>query len=202
MTKSVRYITSTIAVILGLALLALAGAWRLGLLPLLFPPPVPAVPFHTAEQDNNPAPGGEHRQTQQPSDNNNTGGAPEGSAPSTTDQPRQQIESYYIARLRNLTGGYEGRLNGLVGEAFNEYRSAKKQGRKISVPAMAGKYISQGTALEKQCDAQFYQSLDEFKAELQRNNLPLDTAIRAQQEYEYAKASRKREILAAAARAI
>ncbi len=113
---------------------------------------------------------------------------------------QQQIEARYIARLQKIAGGYEGRLYGLVGQAWNEYITAKKQGQNISVISLARKYMAAGTALEKQCDAEFYATLDEFRTELLKNSLPLDTVIQAQREYERVKAARKRHILTAAAK--
>ena len=44
--------------------------------------------------------------------------------------------------------------------------------------------------------------MNQFKAELQSNGLPLTTALQAQQVYEYDKAVRKRAILTAAAKMI
>ncbi len=214
MSRRFKWITGTVAAIFCLALLILAGAWRLGLLPLLFPPPAPGWPTHTSTESANPptesgAGAGVGNAQTQPSTGQYSGstaegtaGAPGESVPSTGDQLQQQIESRYVTRLRNLAGGYESRLSGLVGTAYNEYQADKKQGKKISVMALAGKYIAEGNGLEKQCDSQFYAVLDDFKAELRRNNLPLDTAVRAQQEYEYAKASRKKAILSAAAKMI
>jgi hypothetical protein len=62
--------------------------------------------------------------------------------------------------------------------------------------------VSEGSALEKQCDTQFYAILDEYETDLRNNNLQLDTAIKAKQEYESAKVNREKELLSAAAKMI
>jgi hypothetical protein len=209
MARTARWVKSIGAVILGLALISAVGIWRLGLLPLFFPPP-PAVgttqnaPIETGT----PSAGAYIQQPSKAGAGTDTGNTdrqqtplsapvvttmnsattiPQGSSQLTRDQLQQQIDDYYSARLQNLAGGYESKLNGLVGEAFFEYQSDKKQGNDISLTTLAFKYISEGSALEKQCDAQFYPLLDEFEADLRKNNLPLDTAITAKQEYESAK---------------
>lgn len=229
MTKAARWITSIGAFLIVLALIIVVGAWRLGLLPLFFPPPAPAGTVQNTTTGTGLPPAGTYIQQQQPSktgaetdvDNtdkqqtslsapgittiNNSGsatGLPEDSAQLTKDQLQQQIDDYYTARLQNLAASYESRLNGLISEAFNEYQSDKNQGKDVSVAAMAFKYMSEGNALEKQCDAQFYPLLDEFEADLRKNNLPLDAAIKAKQEYESAKVNRKKELLSAAAKMI
>jgi hypothetical protein len=229
MSKISRWIASIGAVILVLALITVVGAWRLGLLPLFFPPPAPIGTAQNTTTETGLPPAGTYIQQQQPSktgaetDVDNTGkqqtslsahglttmnnsgsatGLPEDSAQLTKDQLRQQIDDYYTARLQSLGESYEGKLNGLVNEAFSEYQSDKKQGNDISVATLAFKYISEGSALEKQCDAQFYPLLDEYEADLRKNNLPLDTAIKAKQEYESSKVNRKKELLSAAAKMI
>lgn len=216
MTRTGRWITSLGAVVLGLALLAFVGAWRLGLPVLLSPLASIGTPL-TDILNSGPAPGtGFSGSTEQPQQSSKTGTQADQSPSTlgsvaiptwnstqlTKDQLRQQIDDYYTARLQNLAASYESRLNGLVSEAFNEYQSDKNQGKDVSVVAMAFKYMSEGNALEKQCDAQFYPLLDEFEADLRKNNLPLDAAIKAKQEYESAKVNRKKELLSAAAKMI
>jgi uncharacterized protein YaaR (DUF327 family) len=120
----------------------------------------------------------------------------------TKSQLQQEIESRYTTEMQNLAKSYENRLNALLSEAYTEYTTDKKQGKAVSVTALAGKYVTMGNALEKQSDDEFYAVLAQFEAELQSNGLPLTTAIRAQQVYEYDKAIRKKEILTAAAKMI
>jgi hypothetical protein len=227
MSKTSKWIASIGAVILGLALIALVGAWRLDLLPLFFTPPAPAGTAQNITTETGLPPAGAYKQQQQPSETgaetdadntdqqqkslsapgittmNNSGGdagLPEDSAQLSRDQLQQQIDDYYGTRLQNLAEGYESRLNGLVSEAFSEFQSDQKQGNDAAAATLAFKYMSEGSALEKQCDAQFYSLLDEYEADLRKNNLPLDTAIKAKQEYESAKVNRQKEIISAAAK--
>jgi hypothetical protein len=232
MSKSSKWITGISITILCLALLALAAIWRLGLLPLLLPPPLPPQPLQASEGET-VQPSGEIYLSQptnnlsQPVNNQNDhadnsppvstltpthdttpgGNNDATNTPATDDwvlksQLQQEIEARYTTRMQNLAKSYEDQLNTLVNDAYNEYTADKKEGKPVSATALAGKYFTMGTDLEKQSDDQFYALLAQFKAELQSNDLPLATAIRAQQVYEYDKAVRKKDILDAAAKMI
>jgi|GEM_PF-1710952 len=229
MSKTSKWITGIAAAILCLALLALAGIWRLGLLPLLLPP----QPLQTSEGEivqpsgeiylsqpgastDNDHPGTsqpENKATPSPDTVPGGGAMSSGHGAAATNstapddwasksQLQQEIEGHYTTTLESLAKSYEDQLNTLTGEAYNEYSSDKKQGHPVSAMVLASKYVPMGNALEQQCDDQFYALLNQFKAELQSNGLPLSTAIRAQQVYEYDKAVRKKEILTAAAKMI
>ena len=113
---------------------------------------------------------------------------------------RREIETYFINRLIIICRYYEGRLNGLLGLAWNEYRAAQKLKEKVSAVSLAPKYIGAGSALERECDQEFYAVLSDFKAELRKNSFPLDKAFEAQREYEKAKAARKKQIFLTAAK--
>jgi len=158
MTRTARWITFISAVVIGLALTILIGAWCLGLLPLLFPHPAPIATVQTAIQNNDPAPVATYQQqpsktatgtAQSPSafgkttlsSAGNAAGLQKNSAQPTKDQLQKQIDDYYTAKLQSLGKSYESQLNGLVSEAFSEYQSDKKQGKDISVAAMAFRYM-------------------------------------------------------------
>jgi hypothetical protein len=217
MSKTAKWITGIATAMLCLAVLALTAVWRLGLLPLLFPPqpaPVSAVEIIQPNGEIYLSPHGNSTNNVQPG-NGHTGSnvsAPVTDKTATNtgnsggwaskSQLQQEIEAKYITRLSNLGNDYEEQLNSLVSEAYNEYSTDKKQGHHVSAMVLANKYLPMGNSLEKQCDDQFYTLLNQFEDELQSNGLPLATAIRAQQVYEYDKAIRKKNILTAAARMI
>ncbi|GAB6275125.1 MAG: hypothetical protein STSR0004_19900 [Peptococcaceae bacterium] len=113
---------------------------------------------------------------------------------------RQEIEAYFTTRLMVICGYYEGRLNSLLGSTWNEYNDAQKQGQKISVFSLAKKYTAAGSALERECDQEFYAVLTDFKAELQKNSFPPDKVLEAQREYEKTKTARKKQIFHNAAK--
>jgi len=222
MSKTAKWITGIAAVICCLAALALAGAWRLGLLPPKLPAQsssasigetiqpsgeitltLPSIPAKN-EHPGNTTPAGKAMSAP---DKTSTAASSAVNTPVSDDwaaksQLEQEIDARYLTRLSNLGNDYEARLNSMVGEAYNEYASDKKQGKTVSALALAGKYITMGNALEQQCDSQFYALLDQFEAELKSNGLPLTSALHAQQVYEYDKSVRKKEILDAAAKMI
>ncbi|GAB6274985.1 MAG: hypothetical protein STSR0004_18500 [Peptococcaceae bacterium] len=127
-------------------------------------------------------------------------GAPPKATAGRSFSSRQEIEAYFSTRLNIICRYYEGRLNGLLGLAWNEYQAAQKQKERISTVSLAPKYISAGNALERECDQEFYAVLSDFKAELRKNSFPLDKAFEAQREYKKAKAARKKQIFHTAAK--
>ncbi|HAG08846.1 MAG TPA: hypothetical protein DCK87_04685 [Desulfotomaculum sp.] len=129
-----------------------------------------------------------------------TPGAPGGAGLSSSFSSSQEIEAYFITRLNIIGRYYEGRLNGLLSLAWNEYGAAQKLKGKAATFSLAPKYIAAGNALEKECDQEFYAVLAEFKAEMRKNSFPLDKAFAAQREYERAKAARKKQIFRRAAK--
>lgn len=206
-------VTIGLAIALPLAALT-AGIWYSGMWRLLFPL---TGPLHITSTNPSAARAGQAgvpgqsggtanlsnkdngQSTIQPQNNESSGSY---TTPQTGNPVEQQIVDNYLAKLRSLAEGYEARLNGLVGDAWSQYVTARRQGRQTSFAVLAARYIGAGTTLEKECDAQFYSTLNDFKAELRRNGFSTDIAAQAQQEYEWAKANRKKEILAAATKAI
>jgi hypothetical protein len=127
-------------------------------------------------------------------------GAPGGVTAGKSFSSRREIEAYFITRLIIICRYYEGRLNGLLDLAWNEYSAAQKLREKVSAVSLAPKYIAAGSALERECDQDFYAVLSDFKAELRKNSFPLDKTFEAQKEYEKAKAARKKQIYLTAAK--
>lgn len=192
-----------------------AAACYLGLTPFLFSPRLFWEAITTESADNS---GTIHDLLKELPESSGTKSAPypelqSGSGNSTGEAPsaawkagetdknqlQRQIEAYYLSRLQRIAASYESRLNALIGEAAVEYKSAQQQG-KLSVLSLARKYYASGSSLESRCDAEFYAVLDEFKTELRKNSLPLDTARQAQAAYERAKAARKKQMLSSAAK--
>lgn len=200
-----KIILASSCTLLGIILIALAVIWRLGLLPLLLPAPGGFGSEHlkileqTGQQPAGTA-GLPGANSANPDNNGNEPGEvtlPE-SLKAGKSPLQQQIEARYITRLQRIAGGYEGRLNSLVGRAWNEYSTTFNSGGKASAAALARKYIAAGTSLESQCDAQFYAVIGEFEAELRKNSLSLDTPKLARREYERTKAARKKQLLSTA----
>lgn len=109
---------------------------------------------------------------------------------------RSQIEQKYISRLQSLASGYEGKLNGLISAAMNEYNSAQKANPNADISPLINKYFSAGKALEAECDSQFYSILAAFEGELRANSFPLDMAVKARETYEARKNARAGQVTA------
>lgn len=107
---------------------------------------------------------------------------------------RSQIEQNYIFRLQSLASSYEGRLNGLVASAMQEYSSVRKSNPNADISPLINKYYSAGKSLEAECDSQVYSILEAFEGELRSNSFPTDAAIRAKETYEARKSARAGQI--------
>jgi len=113
-------------------------------------------------------------------------------------QIQNEIEKYYLSQLETTARTYEGKLNNLVAQGYNEYGSYKNQGKKVPVTSLARKYLSAGSALEAECDASFYTILNRFRENLKLYSLPTEIVDRAEEEYKKTKANRKRQLLSKA----
>jgi len=103
---------------------------------------------------------------------------------------RSRIEQNYISRLQSLASTYEGRLNGLVASAMQEYSSVRKSNPNADISPLINKYYSAGKSLEAECDSQVYSILEAFEGELRSNSFPTDAAVRAKETYEARKSAR------------
>ena len=128
-------------------------------------------------------------------------GAAGGKATDASDKEKE-IDEYYTQKLRTVASGYQQQLNSLVAAGWSEYEKVRANKEEKTLIGLARKYLSAGHALEAQCDAEFYPILDEYKAELKKNSLPLNAAVNAGREYESSKAARKKQILSSAAKYI
>ena len=60
----------------------------------------------------------------------------------TKSQLQQEIVSRYTTQMQNLAESYEDQLNALVGEAYNEYMTDKKQGKPVSAEVLMARSTS------------------------------------------------------------
>lgn len=107
------------------------------------------------------------------------------------------ILSKYNDKFASLQSDYEGKLNSLVVEGYNDYKSGH-----ISNSKLASKYIAQGRTMEKESDEKVNALLKEMERDLKANGL--DTSIVKDVKnyyYEY-KEMRRGEIMAKAKKAV
>lgn len=125
-------------------------------------------------------------------DGGQTGGGQTSPGPGSL---QAQIEQKYTDRLQSVGAGYEGRLNGLVAAALNDYQAAKTADPNADITPLANKYYAEGQALQAECDAKMYAILDAFENELRANSLPVDAALNARATYESTKSNRANQLL-------
>ena len=104
------------------------------------------------------------------------------------------IVANYRPAFESLQDQAMNRLDDLLATAMEEYYAQERAGT-VDRFKLTNKYIQAGRILEDNVDTTFYSLLDEMKAELERNNLPLDVTTEISNTYEEAKTDKKRELL-------
>ncbi|MBQ9915273.1 MAG: hypothetical protein IJO50_03910 [Clostridia bacterium] len=95
-----------------------------------------------------------------------------------------------VAKIYILRGDFVGRLDALVSQGYAEYKAGT-----TSKKALAGKYISLGSALEGQCDAQMESILSQIEAELKKSGGDLSLVSQIRAAYRSEKAAKKASIM-------
>lgn len=108
---------------------------------------------------------------------------------------QEEIETRYTDELTTMITDYEYKLNTMVNLAWSDYNQTLQEKSNFDPLDLAVSYISSGIELEKQCDEDFYDTLDKFESELSKNSLSSDKIEKAREEYEQKKADRKKELL-------
>ena len=115
-------------------------------------------------------------------------------SPAENGNDLDSIVANYSPAFESLQDQAMNRLDDLLATALEEYYAQERAGT-VDRFKLTNKYIQAGRILENNVDATFYSLLDEMKAELERNNLPLARATEISDTYEKAKADKKRELL-------
>lgn len=141
------------------------------------------------------------------------GGSPEVRLPEPADSPKEEplpsalpgqlveeIWEKHRPRFEDLHAVHSARLDILVERVLRDYEKYKE--KKAKLLSLAPRYYKLGLDLEKQADASFETALADLESDLVSNGLPTDLALKVKKEYEDMKDSRRREMLAAAAKAL
>jgi hypothetical protein len=115
-------------------------------------------------------------------------------SPAENGDDLDSIVANYRPAFESLQDQAMNRLDDLLATALEEYYEQERSGT-VDRFKLTNKYIQAGRILEGNVDATFYSLLDEMKAELEGNNLPLDVTTEISNTYEEAKADKKRELL-------
>lgn len=118
-------------------------------------------------------------------------------SPNTTekkdDDLYKEIIAKYNSKLEALQMEFEGQLDAMIKEGYNDYKKGN-----ISKIKLANKYISSSKALEKECDANFNQVLKQMEQELKDNNFDTSITKQVNSYYKNYKEKKKMNILAKA----
>ncbi len=96
-----------------------------------------------------------------------------------------------IAQIYVLRSGYVGKLDGLVSQAWGEYRSGN-----ISKQDLINKYVGIGYGLEGECDGRMESLLSELTGELSRTGGDLSLVDTIRNTYYSEKSIKKAEMIA------
>lgn len=105
------------------------------------------------------------------------------------------IKREYTTALNKLRDSYQKEINRLIKCAKEDYLAVKSGQKDVAVSKLTVEYLKLGQALEKDCDSNFYRIMDAMREDLNSNDLPLDLASQAEQEYEDQKSRTRKEIL-------
>ncbi|MBR5152003.1 MAG: hypothetical protein IKW60_00535 [Clostridia bacterium] len=97
-----------------------------------------------------------------------------------------------IAQIYVIRSNFTGQLNGLVGQAKQEYING---GGKISKESIAKKYMSIAGGLEAQCDGQMASILSQIQAELERTGGDMSLVSQIRSAYYGEKSAKKAQLL-------
>ncbi len=114
-------------------------------------------------------------------------------APAAIEEPRENSKlQEKLAQIYLLRSSFSGRLDSLVAQAKQEYINREKGKDALSI---AKKYLNQGAALEKQCDAQMEALLAEIKSELERTGGDTSLVSEIRGAYQSEKSVKKAALL-------
>lgn len=106
------------------------------------------------------------------------------------DQLYTEILTKYNNKFETLQNDFEGQLDAMVREGYEEYKNGN-----VSKMKLAGKYMSMSQSLENESDANFNQVLKEMENELKDNGLDSDIAKDVGAYYKNYKEKKKIDIL-------
>lgn len=105
------------------------------------------------------------------------------------------IVKKYKDQFVSLKNEYQGKINGLLLEAKEEYLAVPEGKRGTAKFTLGLKYLQKGKALEDACDARFNELLAQMKTELKENGFTTDEVKIAQEQYKQEKSDRRRYLL-------
>ena len=114
------------------------------------------------------------------------------------DDRYKQIVLKYKSRFARLESEYRGKLNSLLANARVEFERTQEDGSKFSLAKLGWDYYKRGKALEKECDAKFYDILEQMEKELRGSDLPLGVIKEVKAEYEVQKDKRQDQLMSIA----
>ena len=99
----------------------------------------------------------------------------------------------YNGKFEKLQSEYEGNLDSVISGAYQEYKSGN-----ISNAKLAAKYISEGSRLEKECDAKFNSLIKKIEGELKDKNYNTSIVNDLKDYYNSYKSARREELMSKA----
>jgi len=123
--------------------------------------------------------------------------------PATTKQPNEKpsvasIKEKYLPTLKALEDQANSKINGLVEQAKQEYKTKKSKGESISFGYFYNKYYGAAEKLEKNSDAAFNSILKIVENELETSGYSKVHAQSFREEYNSTKEKRKNSLISKA----
>jgi len=132
-----------------------------------------------------------------------TGNAQSQNKPATTKQPNEKpsvasIKEKYLPTLKALEEQANTKINGLLEQAKQEYKTKKSKGESISFGYFYNKYYGAAEKLEKNSDAAFNSIMKIVESEFETSGYSKVHAQSFREEYNSTKEKRKNSLLSKA----
>lgn len=107
----------------------------------------------------------------------------------------ESIKAAYRPVFESLEAQANGKIDGLVAAAYDEYKAKKESGESVSITYFYRKYSAAGKELESKTDETFQYVYNALEKDLQKHGINASEATDFKTQYENAKESRQSALL-------
>ncbi len=107
----------------------------------------------------------------------------------------ESIKAAYRPVFESLEAQANGKIDGLVAAAYDEYKAKKESGESVSITYFYRKYSAAGKELESKTDETFQYVYNALEKDLQKHGINVSEATDFKTQYENAKESRQSALL-------
>ncbi|KIY23890.1 hypothetical protein [Mesobacillus subterraneus] len=107
----------------------------------------------------------------------------------------ESIKAAYRPVFESLEAQANGKIDGLVAAAYDEYKAKKESGESVSITYFYRKYSAAGKELESKTDETFQYVYNALEKDLQKHGINASEATEFKTQYENAKEARQSSLI-------